>query len=444
MTFKERRLRAVYKVDRVPCDSGGIISSSPELPSTTLSDSASSPSTTTTLSSFPLPYRSQSATDYRSPHAEYPPATYPLTSQESRPYYSSPSHALPGRFSIPANFHLQTSSESQQKLEPNPTTNYFSSPRNWQSRDFKWPQSRSQSSTKYVPKSRRYDQRRVTPRNGFLHPGKKYHLPGPNNQAVDRKVQDGRKKRIPALNDGSTTRSSSNDNQPSERPRLVNYALPASLEDDEKEEEPPSHQKSAMSVSRYVSPKDNEDDSVQSIRQSQYWTQLKHDPIFSDLSTGSETISISDLKQRRDQILQNHAPPPRQTVVMKEQGTQTDPEEIPFSQPRSPTEYAIRARESSKQEQQQFITPRPKSVPHSRKRSYTPKQGNQTHHRTSSLTDTDSPRTHYMQQIDGRRGSKRSRSVTEDDHEETDSFAHRRKLGDGGGSNQGPFYSRKR
>jgi hypothetical protein len=255
----------------------------------------------------------------------------------------------------------------------------------------------------------------VAPRNGFLHPAKKHSLPGPNH-ATERKYQDGRKKRI----DESATRS--NDDKPqTERPRLVNHALPASLEDGEAEKTP-LPEKTPMSVSRYVSPED-EDESVQSIRNSQYWTQLKHDPIFSDLSTGSETISITDLKQRRDQILQNHAPP--RQAIMKEQGTQTDPEEqLPFSRPRSPMKTATT-------EQINF---RPKSVPHSRNRPHA-KERNQ-HNRTSSLTDTDSPCVH-SQQLDRRRGFKRSRSVTEDDYEESD-YAHRRKVG--GGISQGSFY----
>lgn len=140
----------------------GIISSSPELPQTTLSVSASSSSsspTTTTLSSFPLPYRSQSATHYRSPSSEYPPATFLLTSQDFRPYHSPPTPTLPGRFSSPDDSRPSTSSAglpNSYESESNPNTGSFSSP-NWQPRDSKWPQSRSQSSRKYIPKGRRYD-----------------------------------------------------------------------------------------------------------------------------------------------------------------------------------------------------------------------------------------------------------------------------------------------
>lgn len=374
-----------------------------------------------------MPYRSQSATHYRSPSSEYPSTTFPLTSQDFRPYHSSPTPALPGRFSSPDDSRPSTSSAglpNSYKSESSPNTGSFSSP-NWQTRDLKWPQSRSQSSRKYVPKGRRYDspinQRRVAPRNGFLHPAKKYSLPGPS-QAVERKVQDGRKKKIDEL-----AKPPTDDKPQAETPRLVNQALPASLEDGERAKTPLTKE-SPTSVSRYVSPKD-EEDSVQSIRKSQYWTQLKHDPIFSDLSTGSETISITDLKQRRDQILQNHAPP--RQAIMKEQGTQTDPEEQPpFSRPRSPLRTTI-----PEQDRPEQFASRPKSVPHSRKRPHA-KERNQ-HARTSSLTDTDSPRIHTPQ-LEGRRGFKRSRSVAEEDYEESD-YSHRRKVG-GGVSSQGSFY----
>jgi hypothetical protein len=412
----------------------GIISSSPELPTTTL-NTALSP-TTTSLSSFPLPYRSQPATHYRSPSSEYPSTTFPLTSQDFRPYHSSPTPVLPGRFSSPGDSRPSTSSAglpNSYKAELNTHNGSLPSP-NWQTRDLKWPQSRSQSSRKYVPKGRRYDspinQRRVAPRNGFLHPAKKYPLPGPN-QAAERKVQDARKKGTDEL-----TPRSNDDKISTDGPRLVNHALPASLEDGE-EEKTPITKEIPTSVSRYVSPTD-EDDSVQSIRNSQYWTQLKHDPIFSDLSNGSATISITDLKQRRDQILQNHAP---RQAIMKEQGTQTDPEEqLPFTRPRSPkrTSTMDQGRDLSDQQHEQKgsqeVNFRPKSVPHSRKRPHA-KDRNQ-HNRTSSLTDTDSPRVHTPQP-NGRRGFKRSRSVTEDDYEESD-YLHRRKLG--GGISQGSFY----
>ncbi|KAE8555919.1 hypothetical protein TMatcc_003217 [Talaromyces marneffei ATCC 18224] len=430
--FQVARARSRLQTRSSPSTTG-IISSSPELPQTTLSVSASSSSsspTTTTLSSFPLPYRSQSATHYRSPSSEYPPATFLLTSQDFRPYHSPPTPTLPGRFSSPDDSRPSTSSAglpNSYESESNPNTGSFSSP-NWQPRDSKWPQSRSQSSRKYIPKGRRYDspinQRRMAPRNGFIHPAKKGTLPGPN-QAVERKVQDGRRTRVDEL----ATRCN-DDKTPTEGPRLVNHALPASLDNGE-EERPPSTKETSMSVSRYVSPKD-EEDSVQSIRNSQYWTQLKHDPIFSDLSTGSETISITDLKQRRNQILQTHAP--SRQAIMKEQGTQTDPEEqLPFSRPRSPTK--ITATEQTRPEQ---FNSRPKSVPQSRKRPHA-KDSNQ-HNRTSSLTDTDSPRIH-SQQLEGRRGFKRSRSVTEEDYEEND-YPHRRKVGSG--ISQDSFYSRRR
>lgn len=411
----------------------GITLSSPELPSTPINTTTSP--TTATLSSFPLPYRSQSATHHRSPSSEYPSTTFPLTSQDLRNYHSPPTPALPGRFSSPNDSRSPSSSAglpTSYTLVSSPKPGSFTSP-NWQTKDLKWPQSRSQSSRKYVPKGRRYDspigQRRVAPRNGFLHPPKKHPLPGPN-PTVERKVSDTRKKRT----DESATRC---DN---DRPRLVNHALPASLEDGE-EDKTPSINESPTSVSRYISLKDKED-SVQSIRNSQYWTQLKHDPIFSDLSMGSKTISITDLKQRRDQILQNHAPPPPRQAIMKEQGTQTDPEEkLPFSRPRSPlktTTTMDQTRDQSEQQQQQHeqYKPdfRPKSVPHSRKRSHA-KERNQ-HTRTSSLTDTDSPRNH-TQQLNGRRGFKRSRSAAEEDNEESD-YPYRRKVG--GRVSPGSFY----
>ncbi|KAF3400303.1 hypothetical protein DPV78_005355 [Talaromyces pinophilus] len=403
----------------------GIISSSPDL-STTAINTSTSPSPTTTLSSFPLPYRSQSATHYCSPSSEYQSATLPLTSQDFPPCHSSPTPALPGRFSSPDDSRPSTRSAglpNSYKSELSPNTGSFSSP-NWQIRDSKWPQSRSQSSRKYVPKGRRYDspinQRRVAPRNGFLHPAKKYSLPGPS-QATERNVQDGRKKRTDEL-----AKPPTDDKPQAERPRLVNHALSASLEDGE-EAKTPLTKESPTSVSRYVSPKD-EEDAVQSIRKSQYWTQLRHDPIFSDLSTRSETISITDLKQRRDQILQNHASP--RQAIMKEQGTQTDPEGgLPFPRPRSPLKTS-----NTIQDRPEQFTSRPKSVPHSRKRPHA-KERNQ-HTRTSSLTDTDSPRNHTPQ-LEGRRGFKRSRSVAEEDYEESD-YSYRRKVG--GGVGQGSFY----
>lgn len=394
-----------------------IISSSPELTTTTL-NTTSSP--TSTLNSFPLPYRSQSATHYRSPSSQYAESTFPLVSQNLRPYHLSPSPVLPGRFSSPDNSHLLTSSvgpPNSYKSEPNPNTGSFSSP-HWQTRDSKWPQSRSQSSRKYVPRGRRYDspinQRRVAPRNGFLRPAKKYPLSS-LNQAAEEKVRDNRKKAVDKLVEPAT-----NGKPQTGRPRLVNHALSASPEDDDGAKTP--HTVETLSVSRYVSPVD-EEDSVQSIRNSQYWTQLKHDPIFSDLSNGSETISITDLKQRRDQILQSHAPP--RQVIMKEQGTQTDPEEpSPFPRPRSPVRTTTA---------EQFAS-RPKSVPHSRKRPHAKEKSQ--HNRTSSLTDTDSPRIHTPL-MNGRRGFKRSRSFMEEDYEDSD-YPHRRKVG--GGVGQGSFY----
>lgn len=411
----------------------GVIFSSPELPSTPL-NTTTSPSPTTTLSSFPLPYRSQSATYYRTPSSEYPSTTLPLTSQDLRTYQSSPTPGLPGSFSSPDDSRPSasvTGLSNSYRLVSSPNIGPFSSP-NWQNRDLKWPQSRSQSSRKYVPKGRGYDshinQRRVAPRNGILHPAKKYSLSGPN-QTTDRRVSNTRKKKI----DESVTRRN-NATSPTEMPRLVDHALPASLDDSEADKTS-SITKTPTSVSRYVSPKDEEDSSVQSIRNSQYWTQLKHDPIFSDLSTRSETISITDLKQRRDQILQNHAPPPPpRQVIMKEQGTQTDPEEsLPFPRPKTTTP-TNQARDLSNQEQYKPGF-RPKSVPHSRKISHA-KERNQ-HARTSSLTDTDSPRIHTQQLNGGRSGFKRSRSAAEEDLEEGD-YPHRRKVG--GGVGQGAFY----
>lgn len=413
----------------------GTLSSSPELPTISLS-TASSP--IARLSSFPLPYRSQSAARYGSPPSQYASTTFPLTSQDPyRPYYSSPTPALPGRFSSPNHHsHIQTSSSgfstsygsqpSREDISP------FSSP-DWQTRDSKWPQSRTQSSRKYIPKSRRYDspinQRRVAPRNGFAHPAKKYSLPG-SIQARERRHPDGQKRRNTEL---VNTRSS-DEKATTERPRLMHHALPANLEYGE-ETKNCNTPGTPTSVSRYISPADKED-SVKSIRNSQYWTQLQHDPIFSDLSTTSETISITDLKQRRDHILQNHAPP--RQAIMKEQGTQTDPEEgLPFMRPRTPplNSSSTTPTEQSHPEQM-FIAPRPKSVPHSQKRPQ-PKERRNQHSRTASLTDTDTPRI-SVQQLNGRpRGFKRSRSVAEEDYEESD-YSHRRKVG--GGISQGSFY----
>lgn len=389
-----------------------------------------------TLSSFPLPYRSQSAIHYSSSPTEYSSTTSPLTSQEYRLQHSSPNQALPGRYSSP-NDSLALAG-SNNLSESDLGSLYTSSP-NWQSRDLKWPQSRSKSRRKYVPKGRRYDspiiQRRVMPGNDPFRPSKRPSS-GFTAGAFDNNSQNGIKGRIPGPT--STQGSSSS----GDHPRLVSYPLPSYFSDGQ-ESTIVASRHNPTSMSQYISTEDT-DDSMRSIRESKYWLQFKDDPIFSDLSKDSGSITIKDLVKRRDLSLRDHVSRP---AIMKEQGTQTDPESSPLLHPIAPFLDATsnRTRELSagfiqpQREQkptQKLTSLRPSSQPVPRNNPYM--KENNGHYRTASLTDTETPPI-YTPQPNKMRGLKRSRSATEEDY--NSDYLNRKKTDVSSGSqDQATFY----
>jgi hypothetical protein len=384
------------------------------------------------LSAFPLPYRPQSAAHHSSPPTEYSSPIIPLTSQDARSYYSSSFRASPGRlFGFDDDSHGPPGSasllDSQISGSNNIDTGYHTS-RDWQTRDTKWPQSRSQGRRKYIPKGRRYDspgnQRRLGPGHSNIHPPKK--PPLFSAEGSGKRAQNGHKKKLPGPLDDDDTQKISH--QIPQRPRLVR--CPLSSDPLDEEAFVPSTVDSTC-VSQYIS-SGHIDNSVQSIKQSKYWAQMEDDPIFSDLSNQSKIISIEELVKRRNQMLQNHFQIPRQ-AIMKEQGTQTDIESSAFLHP----DCSLKTTAGkdgiildSTKIKREPTTPPPLPPPfqhqQSPKESPHGKQKNR-HYRTASLTDPDTPRSH-AQQPARVHGLKRSRSDTEDDYKR-ESY-HRRKRSD--------------
>lgn len=298
------------------------------------------------------------------------------------------------------------------------------------SRGLHWPQSRSRGNREHQSRSWRYDAsaspRSTASRKASLHLLAKHRIPQRRSWKHTANPQSGLKQEqflssVKELLPGFEPNDKSG-------PQLLRYALPARLEDAETTEDA-TVENASLSISRYIF-LDDEDQSVKSIRSSPYWTGLKDDPIFHDLSGDKGTVSIADLRQRRDHLLHNHIlQSPRQAIVMKEQGTQTDPEASRSSQ--RTNQSGLNHPERISEEPHRYDGPedlqaRPQSVPHSRRRHHAMYRKQQ--NRTPSLTDTESPATPRRQYVDEKaRGFKRARGVTDDEYEGV-GFAHRRRL----------------
>lgn len=389
-----------------------------------------------TFSAFPLPYRSQSATLYV-PSAENSSPTIPLTSKDPQSYYSLPFQTSQSRSSLFDDSHLRTGSAGLPVSQVTTDSKLgigYDSPPSWQARDPKWPQSRSHSRRKYVPKRRRYEspinQRHLGPRQGFLCPPNKkpfYHANG-----IQKRGQNHYRKKIPGFYDKAEKRTE----QLPQPPRLARYPLPSIFPDDQKG----AITYKGVSPSQYIST-ENLDTAVEPIRHSKYWEQMKEDPIFSNLSIHGELVSIKELIKRRDQILQDHT---TCSIITKQHGSESDAEFPVFRRPDCHINASPGHHRRTKSPTQPKCNQTPSSSPHSPSLSPFPPLRKQRrlayeesstkdrngHYRTASLTDTDTSRNSTPQQSARVTGLKRCRSDTEDDYHHTtsDKFHRRRPI----------------